>query len=91
MSAQAQAQTPKYTLKELREEKGWSKQHLAIRLGVTYVTINNWETLKNRPDQYFVEQFEGLFGVPADFIEMKPVSRRQRGTDYGLDLLELNK
>ncbi len=74
----------KYTIKELREAKGWSQLILAIRVGVTPLSVSNWERLKARPEQFYVEQMAELFDVPIDQIAIKPTKRRQTGPDYEL-------
>jgi transcriptional regulator with XRE-family HTH domain len=37
------------TIRQLREERGWTQLRLAIRLGVTPVTIYNWERGSSEP------------------------------------------
>ena len=56
------------TIRQLREERGWTQLQLAIKLGVTPVTIYNWERGRAEPK---VSQFRALskeFGVSMDDI-----------------------
>ncbi len=58
------------TIRELLEQQGWTQLQLAIKLGVTPVTVYNWERGKTEPK---VGQFRSLarvFGVSMDDIAL---------------------
>ena len=58
------------TLRQLREERAWTQLQLAYKLGVTPVTIYNWERGKAEPK---VSQFRSLarvFGMSMDDIAL---------------------
>lgn len=58
------------TIRDLREERGWTQLRLANELGVTPVTIYNWERGRYEPK---VSQFRALakaFGVSMDEIAL---------------------
>lgn len=70
------------TIREMREERGWTQLQLAIKLGVTPVTIYNWERGRFEPK---VSQFRSLaraFDVSMDDIALTGRgSEIQTGTD----------
>ncbi|MDP9352445.1 MAG: helix-turn-helix domain-containing protein [Chloroflexota bacterium] len=58
------------TIRELLEQQGWTQLQLAIKLGVTPVTVYNWERGKTEPK---VGQFRSLarvLGVSMDDIAL---------------------
>ena len=58
------------TIRKLREERGWTQLELAIELGVTPVTVYNWERGRYEPK---VSQFRALarvFWVSMDDIAL---------------------
>ncbi len=58
------------TIRELREGRDWTQLELATRLGVTPVTVYNWERGRYEPK---VSQFRALartFGVSMDDIAL---------------------
>lgn len=76
------------TIRELREERGWTQLQLAIKLGVTPVTIYNWERGRYEPK---VSQFRSLareFGVSMDDIAL---TRRGSETQPGTDEQQLER
>jgi transcriptional regulator with XRE-family HTH domain len=58
------------TIRELREERGWSQFELAIRAGVTPGTVGNWERGKTEPKASQLHQLADVFAVPMDVIEV---------------------
>ncbi|WP_159584121.1 helix-turn-helix transcriptional regulator [Streptococcus halichoeri] len=50
-------------LKKMRKAKPWSQAELAERLNVQKMTISNWETGKNIPNQAHLDQLGQLFKV----------------------------
>jgi putative transcriptional regulator len=54
------------TIHQLREDRGWTQVHLAIQLGVTPVTIYNWERGNSEPRVTQFRQLARLFGVSMD-------------------------
>ncbi len=55
-------------IRRLREERGWTQLELAYRLGVTPVTIYNWERGRTEPRVSQFRQLARLFGVRMDAI-----------------------
>ena len=58
------------TIRQLREERGWTQLHLAIQLGVTPVTIYNWERGQSEPRVTQFRQLARHFGVSKDDLTL---------------------
>ncbi len=63
------------TIRTLREERGWTQLELASRLGVTPVTIYNWERGRTEPRVSQFRQLARLFGVSMDDIALEEEDR----------------
>ena len=70
------------TIRQLREERGWTQLELAYRLGVTPVTIYNWERGRTEPRVSQFRQLARLFGVSMDEIAL--VGEAPEGTATAL-------
>ncbi|MDP9371388.1 MAG: helix-turn-helix domain-containing protein [Chloroflexota bacterium] len=68
------------TIRQLREERGWTQLHLAVRLGVTPVTIYNWEQGRSQPRVAQFRQLARLFDVSMDDVALVGEGRREAGT-----------
>lgn len=55
-------------LKDLRERDGVSREAVARQLGVSAMTIRNWEKGDTEPSASQVRALAELFGVSADYI-----------------------
>ena len=60
------------TIRQLREERGWTQLELANRLGVTPSTIYNWERGRFEPRASQLRQLAQAFAVKMDDIELVP-------------------
>ncbi len=58
------------TIRQLREERGWTQLELANRLGVTPSTIYNWERGRFEPRASQLRQLAQVLGVKMDDIEL---------------------
>ena len=47
-------------IKRLRLAKGWTQEELAHRMGVTFSTINRWESGKHKPYKLLEEKLVRL-------------------------------
>ena len=65
----ADSAVPKKRLSELREERGISRERLAVDLGVAFSTIVNIETGRNKPRVDLAEKIYRYFGLPLGAIE----------------------
>ena len=59
---------PKKTIRQLRQEWGWSQQVLAGRLRVKRMTVSNWERGVSWPSPDQQQRLADLFGVPVEAI-----------------------
>ncbi len=63
------------TIRELREERGWTQLDLANRLGVTPATVYNWERGKYEPKASQLRALARAFGVSMDEIDFEGDAR----------------
>ena len=68
------------TIRQLREERGWTQLQLAIHLGVTPVTIYNWERGKSEPRVSQFRQLARLFDISMDDLALVGEERREART-----------
>lgn len=66
----------KKTLRELRDERGLSREQLAVALSVPFSTLVNLEMGRNKPRIELAERIYAYFGVPLGSIEWKPAPAR---------------
>jgi transcriptional regulator with XRE-family HTH domain len=68
-------------IRQYREARGWSRQHIADQLGVSAQSIKRWELGMTRPPVHHLFRMAQLFGVAAaelnDFAPPKPRQRRE--------------
>ena len=58
------------TIKELRDERGWTQLQLANKLGVTPVTVYNWERGKYEPAASMFRRIARIFETSMDAIAL---------------------
>lgn len=68
------------TIRQLREARGWTQLELANRLGVTPVTVYNWEQGRSEPRVSQFRQLAHLFGVGMDDIAFESQTTRSTAT-----------
>ena len=56
------------TIRQLREQRGWTQLELAQRLQVTPVTVYNWERGRTEPRLAQFRRLARTFGVRMDAI-----------------------
>ena len=56
------------SLKAVRTNAEMTQKEWAEKLGVTDVTVNNWENGKTEPTLSQLRKMSGLSGIPMDFI-----------------------
>lgn len=55
-------------LLSLRREKGYNQQYLANYMGVTQVSVSNWERGFKEPDFQVLIDLAKLFDVSTDYL-----------------------
>ena len=58
------------TIRQLRQDRGWTQLELAYKLGVTPLTVQNWERGKYEPSASRLRKIAETFGVSMDEIEI---------------------
>ncbi len=58
------------TIRELREEHGWTQLELAVKLGVTPLTVYNWERGRHEPTTSKLRAIAQVFGIRMDDIAL---------------------
>ena len=58
------------TIRQLREERGWTQLELAYKLGVTPATVSNWERGVFDPKALQLRALARAFGVSMDDIAL---------------------
>lgn len=66
-------------LKEIRQEKRLSTEAVGRQLGVSHVTVMNWESGKSEPGASAVMALAGVYGVSAEEILKAIPKKRVRG------------
>lgn len=59
------------TIRELRDAHGWTQLELAIKLGVTPVTVYNWERGQHMPTAPQLRALACVLGVSMDVINFE--------------------
>ncbi len=64
------------TIRQLREERGWSQELLARRLGVGQGTVSNWERGLKVPQPRTLLRLAELFDVSPEEIVVEQAEYR---------------
>jgi transcriptional regulator with XRE-family HTH domain len=67
------------TIRELREAQGLTQLELALKCGVTPVTIYNWERGKYEPRASQLRKVADAFGTTMDQIQLIETEREPEG------------
>ena len=60
--------TERKTIRQLRQERGWTQETLARRLGVGQPAVSAWERGRHPPYPRHQRALADLFGVPVEAI-----------------------
>ena len=55
-------------IKELRKEKNWTQEQLAITLGYKRAAVSEWETRNKEPEYDTLIEIADIFGVTTDYL-----------------------
>ncbi len=64
--------TERKTIRQLREERGWSQVELAARLRVARYTVQKWELGERLPSPRNWWRLADLFGISVEDITLGP-------------------
>ncbi len=62
-------------IRELRVERGLTQEALARLVGVSSLSVSDWENLYKRPRQESVEKLATVLEVPVEEIELAPAKK----------------
>ena len=62
------------TIRQLRQERGWTQFELALRVGVQPQAVYFWESGRRTPQVPQLRKLGQLFGVCSDEIALEPGS-----------------
>ena len=63
---------PQKTIRQLREERGWSQLEVAVRVGVEQSTVSEWERGVKTPRPRRQQALADLFGISVESIAFGP-------------------
>ena len=66
---------PRTTIRQLRQERGWTQQTLAWRLGVDQGAVSAWELGQRAPYRRTLQHLADLFGISVEDIALSPALR----------------
>ena len=55
-------------LRELREDRDWTQQDVADKIGVHFTTVSKWEIGTNALTDELIMRFCDLYGVTSDYL-----------------------
>jgi DNA-binding XRE family transcriptional regulator len=68
------------TMRELRQERGWTQFDLALAVGVQPQTVYLWESGRRQPQVTQMRKLGQVFGICSDEIDLTPVRDAYRAT-----------
>ena len=70
------------TIRQLRQEQGWTQFELALRVGVQPQAVYLWESGRRMPQVPQLRKLGQLFGICSDEIVLEPVSESPAATGH---------
>ena len=71
-------------VKQLRQERGWSQQEVADRVGLNKMTISQYENGKRKPSFEMIEALAEVFHVDLNYL-LSPRGRTQTREPFVAD------
>lgn len=59
----------KRTIRQLREERGWTQQQLAFEMGVSISAVSGLESRRNQPSLDMIQKVLQVFDVAFEEVE----------------------
>ncbi len=66
---------PQKTIRQLRQERGWSQLEVAVRVGVEQSAVSDWELGRRRPRPRRQQALADLFGISVEAITFGPAEQ----------------
>ncbi len=63
------------TVRQLREERGWSRPALAVQIGASVGAVYNWERGVAVPHRKYQHALGRLFGVSVEDMALGPAEQ----------------
>ena len=76
------------TIRELRQERGWTQFDLAIEVGVHPQAVYLWESGRRTPLVPQMRKLGELFGLCSDAIALEPRPDTVRSASTGSDTIQ---
>ena len=73
--------TERKTIRQLRDERGWSQLDLAVNLDVAPGSVSQWELGQAVPRPAMRQRLADLFGVPVEAIAFGPPEPASRSAE----------
>ena len=73
--------TERKTIRQLRQERGWTQLDVARRLGVSESIVSWWERGERVPRPATQQRLADLFGVPVGAIAVGPAEPASRSQE----------
>jgi DNA-binding XRE family transcriptional regulator len=70
------------TIRQLRQERGWTQFELALQVGVQPQAVYLWESGRRTPQVPQLRKLGQLFGICSDEIALEPVSEPPVATPH---------
>lgn len=68
------------TIRQLRQEQGWTQFELALQVGVQPQAVYLWESGRRIPQVPQLRKLGLLFGICSDEIALEPIDESQSAT-----------
>ncbi len=65
------------SIRQLRQERGWTPEQVARQVRVAEVTVERWERGDQRPQLRYRRRLATLFGVSVEAIAFGPAEQPQ--------------
>lgn len=78
-------------IKNLRKQKGFTQEELAIRLNVVRQTVSKWEKGYSVPDADILEKISDVFEVTVGDLLGKEVYENRNADDITIQLSRINE
>lgn len=72
--------TERKTLRQLREERGWTQEQVARQLDVQQTAVSAWERGWRVPRPKYQQRLAALFGISVEDLALEPAEQAPQET-----------